>query len=238
MKIARFFVAALLLAPAWAASLDEPTRRLSREILQELIEINTSDSSGSTTVAADAMRGRLLSAGFPAQDVTVLGPNGRKGNLVARLRGTSAAGLKPILIIGHLDVVEARRSDWTTDPFHLVEQGGYFYGRGTQDMKSADAIMVTTLMRFAREGVPSRPRHHSGTDRRRGKRHIQRRGLAPETASRSGGRRFRAQPGFGRRDHGAWQAARRRSGVHRKALRGFRAEGHQPRRAQLPAGAR
>ncbi len=152
MKIARFFTAALLLAPAWAASLDEPTRKLSREILQELIEINTTDSSGSTTVAAEAMRKRLLAAGFPADDMTVLGPNERKGNLVARLRGASAGGLKPILIIAHLDVVEARRSDWTTDPFRLVEQGGFFYGRGTQDMKGADAIMVTTLARFAREG--------------------------------------------------------------------------------------
>ena len=152
MKIARFFTAALLLAPAWAASLDEPTRKLSREILQELIEINTTDSSGSTTVAAEAMRKRLLAAGFPADDMTVLGPNERKGNLVARLRGASAGGLKPILIIAHLDVVEARRSDWTTDPFRLVEQGGFFYGRGTQDMKGADAIMVTTLVRFAREG--------------------------------------------------------------------------------------
>ena len=152
MKIARFLIAALLLAPAWAASLDEPTRRLSREILQELIEINTTDSVGSTTVAAEAMRKRLLAAGFAAEDVTVLGPYERKGNLVARLRGAHAGGPKPILIIAHLDVVEARRSDWTTDPFRLVEQDGFFYGRGTQDMKGADAIMVTTLMRFKREG--------------------------------------------------------------------------------------
>jgi acetylornithine deacetylase/succinyl-diaminopimelate desuccinylase-like protein len=152
MKIARFLTAALLLAPAWAASLDEPTRRLSRDILQELIEINTTDSVGSTTVAAEAMRKRLLAAGFAAEDVTVLGPNDRRGNLVARLRGAHAGGAKPILIIAHLDVVEARRSDWTTDPFRLVEQDGFFYGRGTQDMKGADAIMVTTLMRFKREG--------------------------------------------------------------------------------------
>jgi len=152
MTIPRFLIAALLLAPAWAASLDEPTRRLSRDILQELIEINTTDSVGSTTVAAEAMRKRLLAAGFAAEDVTVLGPNDRRGNLVARLRGAHAGGAKPILIIAHLDVVEARRSDWTTDPFRLVEQDGFFYGRGTQDMKGADAIMVTTLMRFKREG--------------------------------------------------------------------------------------
>jgi len=152
MKTTRFLIAALLLAPGWAASLDEPTRRLSHDILQELIEINTTDSVGSTTVAAEAMRKRLLAAGFAAEDVTVLGPNQRKGNLVARLRAAHAGGPKPILIIAHLDVVEARRSDWTTDPFRLVEQDGYFYGRGTEDMKGADAIMVTTLIRFEREG--------------------------------------------------------------------------------------
>ena len=105
---------------------------------------------GSTTVAADAMAKRLLDAGFPASDVTVLGPNDRKGNLVARLRGSGAR--KPILIIGHLDVVEARREDWTTDPFHFVEKDGYFYGRGTQDMKVNDAILVTNFIRFRREG--------------------------------------------------------------------------------------
>ena len=152
MQIAQFLIATMLLAPAGAASLDEPTRRLSREILQELIEINTTDSTGSTTVAAEAMRKRLLAAGFPAEDLTVLGPNERKGNLVARLRGAHTGGAKPILIIAHLDVVEARRSDWSTDPFRLVEQDGFFYGRGTQDMKGSDAIMVTTLVRFAREG--------------------------------------------------------------------------------------
>jgi len=152
MKTSRLLIAALLLAPAWAASPTEPVRSLSREILKELIEINTTDSVGSTTVAADAMRKRLLAAGFAPEDAVVLGPNARKGNLVARLRAAHAGGAKPILIIGHLDVVEARRADWTTDPFLLVEKDGYFYGRGTQDMKGADAIMVTSLIRFAHEG--------------------------------------------------------------------------------------
>jgi acetylornithine deacetylase/succinyl-diaminopimelate desuccinylase-like protein len=146
--------AALLLAaaPLFAAQLDDATRRLSRDIFQELIEINTTDSVGSTTVAAQAMEKRLLAAGFPAADVKVLGPNERKGNLVARLRGTGGAGLKPVLIIGHLDVVEARREDWTTDPFQFVEKDGYFYGRGTQDIKVNDAVLVTTFIRFQREG--------------------------------------------------------------------------------------
>jgi len=135
-----------------AASLDDGTRRLARDIFQQLIETNTTDSVGSTTIAAQAMAKRLIDAGFPASDVQVLGPNDRKGNLVARLRGTGASGLKPILIICHLDVVEARREDWTTDPFQFVEKDGYFYGRGTQDMKDNDAVLVTDFIRLKREG--------------------------------------------------------------------------------------
>ncbi len=142
----------LFLGRLAAAPLDEPTRKLAHDIFQQLIEINTTDSVGSTTVAADAMAKRLLAAGFAPGDVKVLGPNNRKGNLVVRYRGTGSAGMKPILIIGHLDVVEARREDWSTDPFQFVEKDGYFYGRGTQDMKVNDAILVTTFIRFKREG--------------------------------------------------------------------------------------
>jgi acetylornithine deacetylase/succinyl-diaminopimelate desuccinylase-like protein len=98
------------------------------------------------------MANRLLAAGFTDEDVKVLGPNDRKGNLIARYRGRSSSGMKPILIIAHLDVVEARREDWTTDPFQFIEKDGYFYGRGTQDMKVSDAILVTTFIRFKREG--------------------------------------------------------------------------------------
>jgi acetylornithine deacetylase/succinyl-diaminopimelate desuccinylase-like protein len=134
----------------WGAALDDATRQLSRDIFRELIEINTTDSVGNTTRAAEAMAKRLKDAGFPAADIQVLGPNDRKGNLVVRLRG--AGGKKPVLIIGHLDVVEARREDWTTDPFQFVEKDGYFYGRGTQDMKVDDAILVTTFIRLRREG--------------------------------------------------------------------------------------
>jgi len=140
----------LLFSIACGAALDDATRQLSHDIFRELIEINTTDSSGSTTLAADAMAKRLKDAGFPAADVQVLGPMANKGNMVARLRGTGTR--KPILIIGHLDVVEARREDWTTDPFRFVEKDGYFYGRGTQDMKVDDAILVTTFIRFRREG--------------------------------------------------------------------------------------
>src|SRR5580698_8108848 len=118
------FAVVLLLASLRAEPRDQATRKLAHDIFQQLIEINTTDSVGSTTVAAEAMGKRLLAAGFTAEDVKVLGPNDRKGNMVARYRGTGTAGLKPILIIGHLDVVEARREDWTTDPFQLVEKGG------------------------------------------------------------------------------------------------------------------
>jgi acetylornithine deacetylase/succinyl-diaminopimelate desuccinylase-like protein len=142
--IATLFVPALLLSAA-----DDPNRQLARDIFQQLIEINTTDSSGSTTVAAQAMAKRLLDAGFPAGDVQVLGPNDRKGNLVVRVHGAGA--LKPILVICHLDVVEARRSDWTTDPFQFVEKDGYFYGRGTQDMKDSDAAVIANLIRLHRE---------------------------------------------------------------------------------------
>jgi acetylornithine deacetylase/succinyl-diaminopimelate desuccinylase-like protein len=148
---------ALLLAGALlcSAALDDATRRLSRDIFRELIEINTTDSVGNTTRAAETVAKRLIDAGFPKSDVQVLGPNDRKGNLVARFRGSGAK--KPILILGHLDVVEARREDWTTDPFQFVEKDGYYYGRGTQDMKVDDAILVTTFIRLKREGyVPDR----------------------------------------------------------------------------------
>src|ERR1700735_4505300 len=151
------FAVFVLFGSLVAAPLDDATRKLARDIFQQLIEINTTDSVGSTTVAAEAMAKRLLAAGFAPGDVKVLGPNDRKGNLVARYRGTGSAGLKPILIIAHLDVVEARREDWTTDPFKFVEKDGYFYGRGTQDMKESDAIVVTAFIRFKREGyVPDR----------------------------------------------------------------------------------
>jgi len=152
------FVAVSLFRPAWpAAQSDQATRSMAHDIFKQLIEINTTDSIGSTTVAAQAMARRLLDAGFPPADVTVLGPNDRKGNMVARYRGKPGSKLRPMLIIGHLDVVEARREDWTTDPFKFVEQDGYYYGRGTQDMKVSDAIVVTDFIRMKKEGfVPDR----------------------------------------------------------------------------------
>lgn len=148
----RLAVAALLAVCAMRADdLDNSTKQLARDIFKQLIEINTTDSSGSTTLAANAMKQRLSDAGFAADDLQVLGPNDRKGNLVVRYRGANT-GRKPFLIICHLDVVEAKREDWTTDPFQFIEKDGYFYGRGTQDVKSGDAVLVTDLIRFKKEG--------------------------------------------------------------------------------------
>jgi acetylornithine deacetylase/succinyl-diaminopimelate desuccinylase-like protein len=141
----------LLAAVAGARSqTNDATKQLARDIFKQLIEINTTDSAGSTTVAAEAMAKRLRDAGFPASDMYAGGPNPRKGNLVARLHGTGAH--KPILLIGHLDVVEARREDWSIDPFQFVEKDGYFYGRGTLDMKSGDTFLLMAMIRMKQEG--------------------------------------------------------------------------------------
>jgi acetylornithine deacetylase/succinyl-diaminopimelate desuccinylase-like protein len=128
----------------------QPDRNLARAIYKELIEINTTDSSGNCTKAAEAMEARLKAAGLPAADVQVLGPDPRKGNLVARLRGKGTR--RPLLLLAHLDVVEARREDWSFDPFVFREEGGYFYGRGTSDDKAMAAIFVANLIRLLREG--------------------------------------------------------------------------------------
>ena len=158
------FAAAVLAAASSAdavAGAAPPTQpiaadALAHDIFKELIEINTTDSPlGNVTTAAEAVRKRLLDAGFPASDLALLGPNERKKNLVVRFHGTGQH--TPILLIGHLDVVEARRADWTTDPFQLVEKDGFFYGRGTLDMKSGDAIMAAALIRLRKESFqPSR----------------------------------------------------------------------------------
>ena len=126
------------------AQIDDATKQLAHDIFKQLIEINTTDSVGNVTTASEAMAQRFRDAGFPDSDMQILGPNDRKKNLVVRLHGTGGKH-KPILLIGHLDVVEARREDWTTDPFQFVEKDGYYYGRGTQDMKDGDAISVATF---------------------------------------------------------------------------------------------
>jgi acetylornithine deacetylase/succinyl-diaminopimelate desuccinylase-like protein len=132
-------------------------RALAREIFKQLIEINTTDTpQGNVTSGSAAMQKRFLEAGFPAEDVHLLGPDARKQNLVVRLRAAGPASEKPVLFLCHMDVVEALRSDWHTDPFEFVEKDGYYYGRGTQDMKDSDAALVFTFLRLHREGYKPR----------------------------------------------------------------------------------
>lgn len=128
---------------------------LVRDLLETLVGVDTTDATGNTTEAAEAMARHLLEAGFPEDDVTVVGPHERKGNLVARLRGSG--GGEPILLLAHLDVVEARRSDWSFDPFTMVERDGYYYGRGTTDDKAMAAIWIANFILMKQDGfVPRR----------------------------------------------------------------------------------
>jgi acetylornithine deacetylase/succinyl-diaminopimelate desuccinylase-like protein len=124
-----------------------------RAIYKELVEINTVDSVGSTTKAAEAMARHFRAAGFPARDVQVLIPPDHpdKGNLVVRYRGRGAT--KPVLLLAHLDVVAANRSDWPRDPFTLYEETGYFLGRGSSDDKAMAAMFVANLLRYKEEGI-------------------------------------------------------------------------------------
>lgn len=148
--------AGLLLPAALPAQQTPPEadRRMARAILAELVSINTTRDSGATR-AAVALARRLTAAGFPARDVQLGGPAPKHQNLVVRLRGRGEA--KPILFLAHLDVVEARREDWTMDPFQLTERDGWLYGRGTIDIKDEVAGLVTNLIRLRRERyVPDR----------------------------------------------------------------------------------
>ncbi len=143
------FCSALASAQSQAPEAD---RKLFREIYQELIEINTSDSVGDTTLAAQAMAARLKSAGFTDAEMQIVVPPGapKKGNLIARLKGTGAK--KPLLLLAHIDVVEAKREEWERDPFKLVEEGGYFYARGSVDDKAMASIFVANMMRYKKQG--------------------------------------------------------------------------------------
>ncbi len=135
---------------------DVAERTLARAVFQQLIETDTTHSTGSTTKAAELVRARLLEAGFSAADMEIVGPKPERMNLVVRYKGSGSSS-KPVLVIGHLDVVEAKASDWTLPPFVLTERGGYFYGRGTQDMKDADAAFVTSFVLLRKAGyVPKR----------------------------------------------------------------------------------
>ena len=148
----------LVFASCFAQQPLSPDHQLARDIFKELIEINTTDTqAGNVTTAADAMAARLKSAGFAAEDIHILGPLPNKHNVVARIRGRGQG--KPILFLAHLDVVEALKQDWSPDldPFKLNEKDGFFYGRGTSDVKDGDAILVENFIRLKKEGwVPSR----------------------------------------------------------------------------------
>ena len=143
------FIALSISSSVFAQAL-APHQQLARDIYQELIEINTVTATGDTARAAEAMAARLRAAGFSGADVQVFTPAPRKGNLVARLRGNGSR--KPILLLAHIDVVEAKREDWTVDPFKLIEKDGYFYGRGTMDDKVMAAVFIANLIRYKQEG--------------------------------------------------------------------------------------
>jgi acetylornithine deacetylase/succinyl-diaminopimelate desuccinylase-like protein len=150
MRIAATVVA--VAASALVAAQSGPNDARARDIFKQLVEINTTDTpAGDVTKAADAVAARLKAAGFPAADLQVLGPEPRKHNLVARLRGSGAR--RPLLLLAHLDVVEARREDWSFDPFVFLEKDGYFYGRGTSDDKAMASSLAANLIRLKQEGV-------------------------------------------------------------------------------------
>jgi len=130
-----------------------PDQESFRALYKELVETNTTLSSGSCTLAAERMAARMKAAGYSDKDLTVFSTpeKPKEGGLVAVLAGTDKKA-KPILLLGHIDVVEANRADWTRDPFTLIEEDGYFYARGSSDDKAQSAIWTDTLIRFKQEG--------------------------------------------------------------------------------------
>ena len=128
----------------------ESERLLAREIYKEMVEIKSGYTTGATTPVAEAVARRLKAAGFADADVFVGGAIPTKANLVVRYRGSGR--LRPILLLAHTDVVEAKREDWSMDPFTFVERDGYFYGRGTGDDKAQAALWIANLIRYKREG--------------------------------------------------------------------------------------
>jgi acetylornithine deacetylase/succinyl-diaminopimelate desuccinylase-like protein len=145
-------VLSALLCQQALAQAPTPAQQELRAVYKELVEINTTDSAGSCTVAAQAMAKRLKASGFTDADMQlIVPPNGpKKGILVTRLKGSGAK--RPLLLLAHLDVVEAKREDWVRDPFKLVEEDGYFYARGAFDNKAQGAIFVTNMMAYRRSG--------------------------------------------------------------------------------------
>lgn len=156
MRRALLLAATLAAVPALLSAQNAEQRQLERDILKQLTEINTSDSAGHTRDAAEAMARRLVDAGLPQSDVQVLGYEPRYQSLVARYRGKNPSA-KPILLMAHLDVVDARKEDWSFDPYQFREADGYYYGRGSSDNKAGAAMLVANFIRYKREGfVPNR----------------------------------------------------------------------------------
>ena len=152
--LALLFVASYCAAPHDGLAqtpLPPADRVLARAILHELVEMRTTEADGATPRAAQTLADRLIAAGLAKEDVRVLGPDARTGNLVARLRGRNSRA-RPILLMAHLDVVPAPRVDWSFDPWTLTERDGWFYGRGTHDNKAGSAMLVANFIRFMREG--------------------------------------------------------------------------------------
>lgn len=150
----RYFLLASLLLGAQSvfgqAMPPDPEKQLAHDIYKEFVEIKSGYTTGATTPVAEAAAGRLRAAGFPASDIFIGGAIPTKANLVVRYRGTGSR--KPILLLAHTDVVEAKREDWSADPFQFIERDGYFYGRGTGDDKAQAAVWIANLIRYKREG--------------------------------------------------------------------------------------
>jgi acetylornithine deacetylase/succinyl-diaminopimelate desuccinylase-like protein len=145
-----FLSGSVMAAQVPATTPPEAERQLAREIYQEMIAVNSGYTTGSTTPVAEAVARRVKAAGFPDTDVFVGGASPTKANVVVRYKGTGRR--KPLLLLAHTDVVEARREDWSMDPFTLTERDGYFYGRGVGDDKAQAAIWIANLIRYKREG--------------------------------------------------------------------------------------
>src|SRR5271169_5146895 len=149
----RSLIVALWLSVALAAQTTLPPeadRQLARDIYKEIIEIKSVYTTGATTPVAEAIAARLKAAGFPDSDIFVGGAIPKKANLVVRYHGTGDQ--KPILLLAHIDVVEAKREDWSTDPFQFIEKDGFFYGRGTGDDKAQAAVWIANLIQYKKEG--------------------------------------------------------------------------------------
>jgi len=128
----------------------EPEKKLAHDIYKEFVEIQSGFTTGATTPVAEAAAARLRAAGFPESDIFLGGASPKKFNLVVRYHGTGAR--KPILLLAHIDVVEAKREDWSMDPFQLIERDGFFYGRGTGDDKAQAAVWIANLIQYKKDG--------------------------------------------------------------------------------------